>query len=65
MLTAGKKVSGSSSAPPGHLLSAVHFKSVKSSNYMYYLLKYYETQQFATLYLHVPYGSHNTERTLP
>ena len=65
MLTSGRKVSGSSSAPPGSLLSAVHFNSVKSSNYMHYLLKYYEPQQFATLYLHVLYGSHNTERTLP
>jgi len=65
MLTAGRKVSGSSSAPPGHLLSAVHFNSVKSSNYTYYLLKYYETQQFAKLYLHVLYGSHNTDRTFP
>jgi len=65
MLTAGREVPGSSSALPAHLLSAVHFNSVKTSNYIYYLLKYYETQQFATLYLHVLYGSHNTERTFP
>jgi len=48
MLTAGRKVSGSSSAPPGHLLSAVRFNPVKTSCYMYYLLKHYETRQFAT-----------------
>lgn len=48
MLIAGRKVSGSSSVPPGNILSAVRFDTVKTSNYMYYLLKHYETQQFAT-----------------